>query len=147
MGNMSTREVSAPVQISVSVSRKMSHQLKYSNLLCSKDQNPGLPVPYSVVYRRMTAHMLSHRLTLTYTYIWIYLRSSFLKRPKIIFFSSCNQWGYNTSHWFDLYWSEDLRLRVTSSHFKWAPFGLLSAYVPLKPMLGHGFTFHWFWKY
>lgn len=40
MVNVFTGEVLTPVQMSVSVLCKMSHQLKYSNLLYSKDQNP-----------------------------------------------------------------------------------------------------------
>lgn len=71
VANVFTTKVSASVQMSVSVPFKISYQLEYSHLLQSKVQNPGLPVPYSVVYRRMITHMLSDLVTLTYTYILI----------------------------------------------------------------------------
>lgn len=71
VANVFTTKVSASVQMSVSVPFKISYQLEYSHLLQSEVQNPGLPVPYSVVYRRMIAHMLSNLVTLTYTYILI----------------------------------------------------------------------------
>lgn len=40
-----TKEVSASVQASTSVPFKINYQLKYSHLLQSKVQNPGLAVP------------------------------------------------------------------------------------------------------